>query len=142
MRVKRSLRRPIRKLTCCVSGVKERRLCAKPRYKKRGGGGGGEKGARGGGVRETGRNSQLRATSPRDPSAIHSYRADLEKERQVLHHVITKIPGCIQMTAGSNPGPWPSRCVELTHSYPFVRNHNNNLLYKWFLLCQTQTFLS
>ncbi|XP_051262978.1 complexin-3-like [Dicentrarchus labrax] len=79
VRVKKSLRRPIRKLTSCVSGVKERQLCAKPRNKRgRGGGGRGR-----GGCNRQGRTPNLRTAHPKDPSVICSYQADLEKERKL-----------------------------------------------------------
>ncbi|XP_050931956.1 complexin-3 [Lates calcarifer] len=76
VRVKKSLRRPIRKLTSCVSGVKERRLCAKSRN-RRGRGGGGR-----GGSKRLGKTPPPRHAHPKDPSVIRSYQADLEKERQ------------------------------------------------------------
>ncbi|XP_029959656.1 complexin-3-like [Salarias fasciatus] len=78
--VKRSLRRPIRKLTSCVSGVKERKLCAHRRHRRgRGGGGGGGRG----GCSRPGRAPPLCTAPPKDPVAIRSYHADLEKERQL-----------------------------------------------------------
>ncbi|XP_070767929.1 complexin-3-like [Enoplosus armatus] len=76
VRVKKSLRTPIRKMTSCVSGVKERRLCAK-RRDKRGRGGGGR-----GGCNRLGRTPPLRTAHPKDP-VIRLYQADLEKERQL-----------------------------------------------------------
>ncbi|XP_073340729.1 complexin-3-like [Pagrus major] len=76
VRVKKSLRTPVRKLTSCVSGVKERRLCAKPRN-RRGRGGGGR-----GGCNRSGRTPPLRTAQPKDPS-VRLYQADLEKERQL-----------------------------------------------------------
>ncbi|KAM4600936.1 cytochrome P450 11C1 [Polymixia lowei] len=63
--VKKSLRFPIRKLTSCVSGVKEREVLTKHRNKR----------GRGGGA--------LRSAHTKDPSVIRSYQADLEKERQL-----------------------------------------------------------
>ncbi|XP_036930306.1 complexin-3-like [Acanthopagrus latus] len=79
VRVKKSLRTPVRKLTSCVSGVKERRLCAKPRNRRgRGGGGRGR-----GGCNRSGRTPPLRTAHPKEPSVICSYQADLEKERQL-----------------------------------------------------------
>ncbi|XP_047453603.1 complexin-3-like [Mugil cephalus] len=77
VRVKKSLRTPIRKLTGCVSGVKERKLCAK-RRNKRGRGGGGRRGCS-----AAGKTPSVRAAHPRDPSIIRSYQADLEKERKL-----------------------------------------------------------
>ncbi|XP_070690972.1 complexin-3-like [Pempheris klunzingeri] len=77
VKVKKSLRTPIRMLTSCVSGVKERRLCAKPR-RKRGRGGGGR-----GGCNRLGRTPPPRTAHPKDPSLICSYQADLERERQL-----------------------------------------------------------
>lgn len=70
VRVKRSLRTPIRRLTGCVTGVKERKLCAKRRNRR--GGGGGCKTPR------------LRTAQAKDATVIRSYQEDLEKERQVL----------------------------------------------------------
>lgn len=77
MRVKKSLRTPIRKLTSCVSGLKERRLSAQ-RRRKRGRGGGGHRRCN-----KLGRTPPLRAAHPQDSSVIRSYHSDLEKERQV-----------------------------------------------------------
>ncbi|XP_045900250.1 complexin-3-like [Micropterus dolomieu] len=77
VRVKKSLRTPIRKLTGCVSGVKERKLCAR-RRDRRGRGGRGS-----GGCNRLGRTPPLRAAHPKDPSIIRSYQADLEKERKL-----------------------------------------------------------
>ncbi|XP_071325714.1 complexin-3-like [Trachinotus anak] len=76
VRVKKSLRTPIRKLTSCVSGLKEQKLCAKPRNKRVRGQGGR------GGCKRFGRTPPLRTAHPKDPSVIRSYQADLEKERQ------------------------------------------------------------
>lgn len=77
VRVKKSLRTPIRKLASCVSRVKERKLCAK-RRNKRGRGGGGR-----GGCDRLRRTPPPRTAHPKDPSVIRSYQADMEKERQV-----------------------------------------------------------
>lgn len=77
LRVKRSLRTPIRKLTSCVSGLKQQRLCATPRDRRSRGGGRGR-----GGSRRTGRTPPLRTAPPKDPSVARSYQADLEKERK------------------------------------------------------------
>lgn len=77
VRVKKSLRTPIRKLTSCVSGVKERKLCAK-RRNKRGRGEGGRRGCN-----RLGRTPPPRTAHPKDSSVSRSYQADLEKERQV-----------------------------------------------------------
>uniref|UniRef100_A0A7N8XGJ8 Uncharacterized protein n=1 Tax=Mastacembelus armatus TaxID=205130 RepID=A0A7N8XGJ8_9TELE len=55
--VKKSLRTPVRKLTSCVSGVKERS--------------------------SLGKTPPLRTAPPKDPSVIRSYQADLEKERKL-----------------------------------------------------------
>ncbi|XP_041798103.1 complexin-3-like [Chelmon rostratus] len=78
VRAKKSLRRPIRRLTSCVSGVKERKLCAKRRNVM--GRGGGGRGA----CNRSGRTPPLRAAAhPKDPAVIRSYQADLEKERQL-----------------------------------------------------------
>lgn len=79
VRLKKSLRTPIKKLTSCVSGLKARKLCAK-RRNRRGRGGGGR-----GGCSGLGRTPPLRTAHPRDPIIIRSYQADLEKERQVSH---------------------------------------------------------
>ncbi|XP_028280704.1 complexin-3-like [Parambassis ranga] len=80
VRVKKSLRTPIRKLASCVSRVKERKLCAKRRNERgrgrRGGGGGGCSG-------RLGKNPPLWTAHPKDPSVIRSYQADLEKERRL-----------------------------------------------------------
>ncbi|XP_058503936.1 complexin-3 [Solea solea] len=72
LRMKKSLQRPIRRLTSCVSGMKERRLCTKPRNKR----------GRGRGGRSLGKKPQLRTTYPKDPIVIRSYQADLEKKRK------------------------------------------------------------
>ncbi|XP_044063934.1 complexin-3-like [Siniperca chuatsi] len=77
VRVKKSLRTPIRKLTSCVSGVKERKLCAKRRNRRARGGGGR------GGCNRLGRTPPRRTAHSKDPSVIHSYQADLEKERKL-----------------------------------------------------------
>ncbi|AWO96529.1 Hypothetical protein SMAX5B_011851 [Scophthalmus maximus] len=80
VRVKKSLRTPIRKLTSCVSGVKQQKLCAKPRNKRCRGRGG--RGGRGG-CEKFGKTPPLRTAHPKDPTVIRPYQADLEKERQV-----------------------------------------------------------
>ncbi|KAM4735562.1 uncharacterized protein FYW61_006017 [Anableps anableps] len=72
-RVKKSLRSPIRRLTSCVTGPKENRLCARPRGKK-------GRGSRGCNI--LGKTPLLQASKLKDPSIIRSYQADLEKERQ------------------------------------------------------------
>uniref|UniRef100_UPI0037E9405B cytochrome P450 11C1 n=1 Tax=Semicossyphus pulcher TaxID=241346 RepID=UPI0037E9405B len=77
VRVKKTLRTPIRKLTSCVSGVKERRLCAR-RRNKRGRGGRG----RGGCNRLGSRTPPPRGPLHKDPGVMRSYQADLEKERR------------------------------------------------------------
>ncbi|XP_067457478.1 complexin-3-like [Thunnus thynnus] len=77
VRVKKSLRRPVRKLTACVTGVKERRLCAK-RRNHRGRGGGGR-----GGCNRLKRTPPLQSAHTKDASVIRSYQADLEKERKL-----------------------------------------------------------
>ncbi|KAM6910645.1 uncharacterized protein FYW49_012584 [Xenentodon cancila] len=84
VRVKKTLRTPIRKLTSCVSGVKERRLFAK-RRRKRSRGGGGRRGCN-----MSGRTPPLRAVPPKDPSVICSYQADLERERQLREAMNTQ----------------------------------------------------
>ncbi|XP_039662197.1 complexin-3-like [Perca fluviatilis] len=84
MRVKKTLRTPIRKLTSCVSGVKERELCAK-RRKRRGRDGRGR-----GGCNRLGRTPPLRTSHPKDPSIICSYQADLEKERKLREAMNTQ----------------------------------------------------
>lgn len=71
MRIKKCLRTPIRKLTGCVTGAREKRLCAK-RRRKRGRGHGDV----------FGKTPPRRGPKPREPSVVMSYRADLEKERQ------------------------------------------------------------
>ncbi|KAM9852091.1 cytochrome P450 11C1 [Aulostomus maculatus] len=77
VRVKKSLRRPIRRLSSCVLGVKERKLCAKHRNKRsRGGGGRGR-------CNRLGKTPPLGVGHTRDASVIRSYQADLEKERQL-----------------------------------------------------------
>ncbi|KAM3873204.1 complexin-3 [Diretmus argenteus] len=70
--MKKSLRVPIRKLTSCVSGVKEREVMAKCRSKR----------SRGGCNRSV-KSPRLRTAHTKDPSVICSYQADLEKERQL-----------------------------------------------------------
>ncbi|XP_029307362.1 complexin-3-like [Cottoperca gobio] len=77
MRVKRSLRTPIGMLTSCVSGVKERKLCAKRRNRRSRGG----RGRRG--CTRLGRTPSLQTSQTKEPSIICSYQADLEKERQL-----------------------------------------------------------
>lgn len=76
-RVRRSLRAPIKKLASCVSGLKGRRPGAK-RWTKRARGGGG----RGGWSRPV-KTPPVRVARTKEPMVIHSYQADLEKERQV-----------------------------------------------------------
>ncbi|XP_068614170.1 cytochrome P450 11C1 [Brachionichthys hirsutus] len=76
-RVRNSLKTPIRKLTSCVLGVRERTLCAKPKRRS-----GRVAGGRGGRSR-SGRTPPRRTTYPKDPSVIRSYQADLEKERKL-----------------------------------------------------------
>uniref|UniRef100_A0A667X6Y1 Uncharacterized protein n=1 Tax=Myripristis murdjan TaxID=586833 RepID=A0A667X6Y1_9TELE len=74
--VKKSLRKPIRKLTSCVSGVKEREVWVKH----------GKLRSRGGGCRgcnRSGKSPPSRTAHTKDLSAIRSYQADLEKERQL-----------------------------------------------------------
>ncbi|XP_034554333.1 complexin-3-like [Notolabrus celidotus] len=78
VRVKKSMRTPIRKLTSCVSGVKERRLCPKLRNKTGRGGGG-----RGGCNRFGRKTPPLRSAHQKDPAVIRSYQADMEKERRL-----------------------------------------------------------
>ncbi|KAM6995218.1 complexin-3-like [Tautogolabrus adspersus] len=75
-RVKKSMRTPMRKLTSCVSGAKERRLCASHRN-KRGRGGGGRCNRLGS------RSPPLRNAHYKDPAVIRSYQTDLEKERRL-----------------------------------------------------------
>lgn len=77
VRVKKSLRKPVRKLTSCVTGVKVRKLCAK-RRNKRGRGAVGR-----GGCSKLGRTPPRHIAHAKDASVIRSYQADLEKERQV-----------------------------------------------------------
>ncbi|KAM9353475.1 cytochrome P450 11C1 [Symphorus nematophorus] len=77
VRVKKSLRMPIRKLTSCVSRVKEGKLCAKRRNKR------GRRGGGRGGCNRLGKTPSLQTAQPKDPSVIRSYQADLEKERQL-----------------------------------------------------------
>ncbi|XP_041845138.1 complexin-4-like [Melanotaenia boesemani] len=76
-KAKKSLKTPIRKLTSCVSGVKERKLCSKHRRKRSRGGGGH--------VRRNmlGKTPPLRVAHPRDQTVIRSYQAELEKKRQL-----------------------------------------------------------
>ncbi|KAA8591667.1 hypothetical protein FQN60_017041 [Etheostoma spectabile] len=76
VRVKKTLRTPIRKLTSCVSGVKERELCAKRRKRR------GRDGRARGGCNRLGRTPPLQPSHPKEPSIICSYQADLEMERQ------------------------------------------------------------
>ncbi|XP_053182943.1 complexin-3-like [Scomber japonicus] len=61
VRVKKSLRKPVRKLTSCVTGVKERK----------------------GGCSKLGRTPPRHIAHAKDASVIRSYQADLEKERQL-----------------------------------------------------------
>ncbi|KAK1895956.1 Complexin-3 [Dissostichus eleginoides] len=74
--VKKSLKKPLRVMTSCVSGVKERRLCAKPRIRWSRGGRG-----RGGGS-SLRRSRHLQKSKTKDPSIFKSYNEDLEKERK------------------------------------------------------------
>ncbi|KAK5599884.1 hypothetical protein CRENBAI_014483 [Crenichthys baileyi] len=74
VRVKKSLRSPIRKLTSCVIGEEEKRLCARRRGKK-------GRGHRGCNI--LGKTPPLQGSNLKDPSIIRSYQADLDKERQV-----------------------------------------------------------
>lgn len=78
MRVKRSLSAPIKKLSSCVSNLKGRRLRAKGRSRYRRGRG---RGGRGG----SNRSRRAPPPSSRNPQPVilRSYRADLEKQRQV-----------------------------------------------------------
>ncbi|XP_059196110.1 complexin-3-like [Centropristis striata] len=77
VRMKKSLRRPIRRLTSCVSGVKERRLCAKRKSRR-------SRGGRGrGGCNRLGRTPPPHRSHPKEPPVTCSYQADLEKERQL-----------------------------------------------------------
>ncbi|KAM4581373.1 uncharacterized protein PAE49_005937 [Odontesthes bonariensis] len=77
VRVKKSLRRPIRKLTGCVSGAKGRWLCAKRRRKR-------SRGTRGrGGCSMLGKTPPLRSAPPKDPTVIRPYQIELEKKRQL-----------------------------------------------------------
>ncbi|XP_072250208.1 complexin-3-like [Leuresthes tenuis] len=77
VRVKKSLRTPIRKLTSCVSGAKGRRLCAKHRRKRSRG-----TGSRGG-CSMLGKTPPLRTAPPKDPPVICPYQIELEKTRQL-----------------------------------------------------------
>ncbi|XP_053743657.1 complexin-3-like [Synchiropus splendidus] len=72
VRLKRTLRTPIRRLTSCVTTVKERRLCAKRRNRSSGRGG----------CNKLKKSPPPRAAYAKDASIIRSYRADLEKERR------------------------------------------------------------
>ncbi|XP_028327651.1 complexin-3 [Gouania willdenowi] len=77
VKVKKSMRMPIKMLTSCVSGVKERKLCARRGYDR------GQSGrSRGGGINRPGRTPPLRSTHPKESSVNRSYKADLEKERR------------------------------------------------------------
>ncbi|XP_024122890.1 complexin-3 [Oryzias melastigma] len=80
--VKKSLRKPIRTLTSCVTGAEDRRLCPKRRRRQSRGGGG-----RGG-------CNRLRKTcysgQPKDPSSTRSYQADLDKERKQREAMIAQ----------------------------------------------------
>ncbi|RVE62855.1 hypothetical protein OJAV_G00160230 [Oryzias javanicus] len=80
--VKKSLRKPIRKLTSCVTGTEDRRLCPKRRRRQSRGGGG-----RGGcnSLRKTCYSAQ-----PKDPSSARSYQADLDKERKQREAMIAQ----------------------------------------------------
>ncbi|KAK5862225.1 hypothetical protein PBY51_017643 [Eleginops maclovinus] len=76
-RVKKSLKTPLGMVTSCVSGVKERRLCAKPRIRRSRGGGGRE------GDNRLRRSRHLKTSKTKDPSIFQSYHGDLEKERKL-----------------------------------------------------------
>lgn len=113
--VKKSLRKPIRTLTSCVTGAEDRRLCPKRRRRQSRGGGG-----RGG-------CNRLRKTcysgQPKDPSSTRSYQADLDKERQVVEkssrtqRLMRKVSHVIvlwwQKTTGGNDRP--EECWESSH---------------------------
>uniref|UniRef100_A0A087XI33 Complexin 3a n=1 Tax=Poecilia formosa TaxID=48698 RepID=A0A087XI33_POEFO len=80
-RLKKSLRSPIRRLTSCVAGPKEKRLCARPRGKK------------GRGKRRCnilGKSPPLKASKLKDPSVVRSYQADLEKQRKLREAMNTQ----------------------------------------------------
>lgn len=72
LRVKKSLKKPIRKLTSCVL-VEEKRLCDKRRPTR----------GRGGSNKSRKNNPTIQSAHPRNSAMIRSYQTDLEKERQV-----------------------------------------------------------
>ncbi|KAF3691990.1 Complexin-3 Precursor [Channa argus] len=72
VRVKKSLRTPIRKLTSCVSGTKERKFCDKIRNR-----------TSRGRCHRLGTTPPFQSGQPKAPSVIRSYQADLEKERKL-----------------------------------------------------------
>ncbi|XP_037532833.1 complexin-3-like [Nematolebias whitei] len=74
VRIKKCLKTPIRKLTGCVTGAREKRLCAKRRRKR---------GRGHGDTSVFGKTPPCRGPKPREPSVVLSYRADLEKERKL-----------------------------------------------------------
>ncbi|KAM7383399.1 hypothetical protein PAMP_003055 [Pampus punctatissimus] len=77
VRVKKSLRTPVRKLTGYVTKVKGRTLCAKRRNRRSRGVGGG------GGCNRLRKTPPLQTAHAKDASVIRSYQADLEKERKL-----------------------------------------------------------
>ncbi|KAM9309996.1 uncharacterized protein KZ484_025932 [Pholidichthys leucotaenia] len=83
VKLKNSLRTPIRKLTSCVSGVKEKRLCDKRRIKRRRAGGGGNR-------MGLGKTPPPQTAYTKDSLVIRWYQADLEKQRQLREAMNTQ----------------------------------------------------
>ncbi|XP_061918455.1 complexin-3-like [Entelurus aequoreus] len=75
-RVKKSLRTPVRKLTGCLGGLRDRKLCGGNKRRRRGGGRG-----RGGGPSRSAKKPPFGKTDTRRPS--RSYQADLDKQRRL-----------------------------------------------------------
>lgn len=78
MKVKKSLKTPIRMLTSCVSGVKEKKKLYAKHRNRRGRGRGGR-----GGCNRWRKAPPLQNSHHKDTSVIRSYQADLEKERKL-----------------------------------------------------------
>ncbi|XP_061572921.1 complexin-4-like [Cololabis saira] len=85
MRMKKTLRMPIRKLGRCVSGLKKRRLFPKHRRRRRSRGGRGHRGCN-----MLGRTPAPRAVPPKAPTVIRSYQPDLDRERQSREEMNTQ----------------------------------------------------
>lgn len=79
LRVKKSLKKPIRKLTSCVL-VEKKRLCDKRRPTR----------GRGGSNKSRKNNPTIQSAHPRNSAMIRSYQTDLEKERKLREAMNTQ----------------------------------------------------